>query len=290
MMKQFNGSAAGVAAAVVAALSFSLHAGSVPNEYAADAANDVSSAYADIVGAQSSLADNTLTARFYLRELPPELLIDRPWVAENEQEYGWIVEIDADANPHTGSELGAEYSLALLRFRSLNALVDSPGDSSSLQSAATNAPIDTNYFQANVWRYEAEGRGWTNISDASLVVSGVGTNEHIELTGDIPDITTNSRLYFLSWDTEQTGTLEDGMDSNAGYLVSRLSAVPTVSSNRVYLDFRSVIPTVSYTVESSENLLQWSSSGTFAQPSSEVRWDGGVVGTARKRFYRVRFP
>jgi len=271
-------------------LGFSLMAGSMPGEYADDSPNDVSPAYADIVRAGSSLDDTNLTAYFYLRELPPGLPIDRPWVEEGEQEYGWIVEIDVDANPHTGSELGAEYSLALLRFRFLNTPIDPLSDTNNLQSDATNAPIDTNYFQANVWRYETEGRGWTNISDASLVVSDSGPDKRIELTGGIPDITASSRLYFLTWDTQQTGAVEDGTDSNAAYLMSRLSVTPTISSNRVYLDFRSVVPTVSYFVEASNDLLQWSSAGTAVQPTSQLRWDGGETGGVRKRFYRIRIP
>jgi len=67
--------------------------------------------YIDIVGVDSSLEGDSLTAIFYLREIPQELALDREGAEDINQEYMWTVPINIEGNSLASFD-HTDYSLA----------------------------------------------------------------------------------------------------------------------------------------------------------------------------------
>ena len=150
--------------------------------------NDVSNAlpaHIDITEVSTTLAGETLTAVFHLRDVPETLTFDRTGVEDNDLEYRWEVWIDVDGNRETGS-YGFDYSLSASHF------VLSPESGRNTVASMTAF----GKVQTNVWKLSPMSAAV--ISDASLEVS-VQENT-LTLSGEIPGITADSRLAFQTYD------------------------------------------------------------------------------------------
>ena len=87
----------------------------LPGQSAFDPTADDIPAYIDIVGVDSSLDGETLTAVFSLREIPEEMEFNREGVKDLHSEYMWTIEIFVENSEESESEqieymLGAVYS------------------------------------------------------------------------------------------------------------------------------------------------------------------------------------
>ena len=154
-----------------------------PGHRVIDAASDTLPAYLDITEVSTALTgDGTLAVVLHLRDVPETLEFFRKDIPENALEYKWEVSIDVDNDPETGL-LGAEYSLAASHF-------------TQSSSKGVHLPI-REAVQANSWQLDPEGGG-VYLSSVSLEVSP--EEDTITLIGDIPGITSQSRLVFETYD------------------------------------------------------------------------------------------
>lgn len=137
-------------------------------------------AHIDITEVSTSLSGETLTVVFHLREVPETLTFDRTGVPENALEYSWEVAIDVDG---TGRH---DYTLAARHYVY-------PDDSGTDRAASIAA---NGTVQVNTW--ERHLKGGKLLADASMEIST--QDRTITLSGDIPGITTESRLAFETFD------------------------------------------------------------------------------------------
>ena len=87
----------------------------LPGQSSHDPALDSLPGHIDIVGVKSGLEGETLTATFYLKDIPQELTFNREGVESQTLEYMWMVEINIegdDINAHDQADyaLGTVYS------------------------------------------------------------------------------------------------------------------------------------------------------------------------------------
>jgi len=156
-----------------------------PGRTVTDGVSNRLPAHVDITEVSTTLAGETLTAVFHLRDVPEKLTFDRTDVEDNDLEYQWEVRIDVDGNRETGP-YGFDYSLSASHFARL-----SGGGSNLVASMTAFGKVQT-----NVWKLSP--MSGAAISDASLEVS---TQENtLTLSGDIPGITADSRLAFQTYD------------------------------------------------------------------------------------------
>ncbi len=83
----------------------------LPGQSASDRMLSSLPGYIDIVGVDSSLEGDTLTAIFYLREIPEELAFDREGVEDINLEHMWTVSINIEGNSLASFD-HTDYSLA----------------------------------------------------------------------------------------------------------------------------------------------------------------------------------
>ena len=86
----------------------------LPGQSASDPMLSSLPGYIDIVGVDSSLEGETLTAIFYLREVPEELAFDREGVEDINLEYMWTVSSNMEGNSLASFDQ-TDYSLAAFR-------------------------------------------------------------------------------------------------------------------------------------------------------------------------------
>ena len=94
--------------------------------------------------------------------------------------------IDVDNDRKTGGYLGDEYSMSASRFRH-----------PSFSDAGVHLPIEE-AVQVDTWKMDPYGLGAAYLSRASIEVSS--EENTITLVGDIPGITSQSRLEFEVYD------------------------------------------------------------------------------------------
>ena len=156
-----------------------------PGQSVVDATSDTLPAHIDITQVSTTLTGGeTLAVVFHLRNVPETLEFYRKNVREDALEYNWEVSIDVDNDPETGL-LGADYSLSASHF----VLSSSSGE-------GVHLPIGE-AVQANSWQLEGRGGG-TYLSRISIEVSS--EENTITLIGDVPGITSQSRLVFEAYD------------------------------------------------------------------------------------------
>jgi hypothetical protein len=176
-----------------------------PGQILLDPEMDVSIAHIDVVRLHSKLSGSmlastlsgeTLQVTFDLRDVPSELTFNRVGVPEDSMEYQWSVYVDVDNNPQTGCPWenleGAEYCLGAMNF------VFSP-------DTPVTQPIPYG-VQVNTWEYDSEDDHMSHLDNASIEVDA--ESDTMTLTGDIPGITTESRLFFVTYDYNPGGTPE----------------------------------------------------------------------------------
>ena len=139
----------------------------------------------DITEVSSELtASGKLAVVFHLRDVPETLEFNRKGVRKDALEYSWEVSIDVDDDRETGL-LGAEYSLSASHF------VFSPSSDGGVHLSIKEA------VQADSWKMDTDGTG-TRLDSIGIAVSS--EEDTITLVGDVPGITSESRLVFEAHD------------------------------------------------------------------------------------------
>ncbi len=141
--------------------------------------------YIDVTKMSSTLLPTALgyalSATLYMQDVPTELEFNRIGVPEDYSEYSWQVCIDVDGNPQTGDQKnsGAEYEIEAVHF------VFDPDSPVTLPFA--------DGLQVSVGVYMPDGTYDLNTS-ADLDVDY--EENTLKLTGFIPGISLNSRIWF----------------------------------------------------------------------------------------------
>ena len=156
-----------------------------PGQTVADESGDATQGHMDIIEVSTSLSGETLTVVFHLRDVPETLTFNRTGILENRMEYSWGVAVDVDNNLENGDG-GFDY---LLSAYHVVPLTDKGGNS--------EVPIGDK-AEASIWTMEPGS--FMTLEDASLEVSAEANT--VTLTGDIPGITSESRLSFRTNDHE----------------------------------------------------------------------------------------
>ena len=197
-----------------------------PGKSVFDDVSDSLPAHMDVTEISTSLAGETLTVVFHLRDVPETLTFERTGVPKYDLEYSWEVSIDVDGNQKTGVG-GFEYILS-------SVYVTAYGSSGSDRSAA----ITTANLQTNTWHLKSTGEafpdfdflGWARIEFSA-------EEDTITLSGEIPGITAESQLAFIVYDylggAEEVGCLSPYslgrpapyQSSSDGYAVTPVQSV-----------------------------------------------------------------
>ncbi len=157
-----------------------------PGQTVLDGISDTLPAHMDITKVSTTLDGETLAVVFHLRDIPETLAFNREGVRDDMLEYLWSVSIDVDNDRATGGYLGDDYRMSASRFRH-----PSSGD------AAVHLPVEE-AVQANSWQVDATGAAY--LRKISIEVSS--EENTITLVGDIPGITSQSRLEFEIYDLQ----------------------------------------------------------------------------------------
>ncbi|MDE0310748.1 MAG: hypothetical protein OXI52_00680, partial [Caldilineaceae bacterium] len=157
-----------------------------PGQKVITAISDTLPAHVDITEVSTTLDGETLAVVFHLRDVPETLEFNRENVRENMLEYAWSVSIDVDNNRETGGFLGDEYTLSAMRF------VPPSSSGETVQLSISQG------VQANTWQTNADGASAVLLRDISIEVSA--EENTITLVGEIPGITSASRLEFEAYD------------------------------------------------------------------------------------------
>ena len=189
-----------------------------PGQSAIDPPNEDVPSYVDIVRVESTLEGETLTAVFYLEELPEELEFNRKGIhhstvrhedADSEvqvsMEYLWHVLIDADGDSHgsTGfSIFKREYTLMAYYFSDKDSEPAVRPVRDTIEIMLLEKDPDNPTFSSEVWRVSP-----------SLSLSFSHEEDTITLTGEVPGISAESYLQFETMDFLMTTNVVDIADS-----------------------------------------------------------------------------
>ena len=155
-----------------------------PNQTVTDSISDALPSHMDIIEVSTVLDGETLTVVFHLRDVPETLEFNRDGVWEDMLEYNWNVMVDVDNDAETGGFSGEDYTMSASRFVH-----------PSSSGEGVHLPIEEG-VQANSWQVDATVGAY--LSAISLAVSS--EENTITLVGDIPGITSASRLEFEAYD------------------------------------------------------------------------------------------
>ena len=189
-----------------------------PGQSAIDPPDEDVPSYVDIVRVESTLEGETLTAVFYLRDLPEELEFNRKGIhqstarhedadseAQVSMEYLWHVLIDADGDSHgsTGfSFFKSEYTLMAYYFSDKDTEPAVRPVRDTVQIVLLEKDPDNPTYSSEVWRVTS-----------SLSLSFSNERDTITMTGEIPGISSGSYLQFETMDYLMTGNVVDVADS-----------------------------------------------------------------------------
>lgn len=180
-----------------------------PGDRVTDAVSDVPAAHVDITEVETSLSGERLTVVFHLRELPETLTFNRTKFGKGVKEYEWEVAIDVDNDRTTGpggfDTLLSAYHIAFQSHRGYQSRIGTDAD--------MTAPIGE-MLEVSVWEILPDGSTSTETysteihSDGSTMThrdSGATISveaDTITIAGDIPGITSESRLTFSAYDIQ----------------------------------------------------------------------------------------
>ncbi|MDE0432060.1 MAG: hypothetical protein OXH98_20035 [Caldilineaceae bacterium] len=189
-----------------------------PGQSAIDPPDEDVPSYVDIVKVESALEGETLSAVFYLRELPEELEFNRKGIhhsvvrhedADSEAqfsiEYLWHVHIDADGDSDgsTGfSFLKSEYTLMAYYFSDKDSEPAVRPVRDAIQIMLFEKDPDNPTYASEVGRVKS-----------SLSLSFSHEEDTITLTGEVPGISAESYLQFETMDFLMTTNVVDIADS-----------------------------------------------------------------------------
>lgn len=160
------------------------HVHILPGQSSEDPPSDDLPGYIDILGVDSSLDGETLTATFYLRELPEELTINRNEAPNSYMEYSWTVHIGIESSQAMDYELSA-YHIA--------------------RKGSNSQPLTLSFEDAldvSLWVVENDPEDGTTSStrpsSAKLTISHELNS--LTVTGVVPGIKKTSFLSFHAFD------------------------------------------------------------------------------------------
>ena len=157
-----------------------------PGQSVVAAVSETLPAYMDITEVSTALTDDgRLVVVFHLRDVPETLEFNRKDVPKDALEYSWEVSVDVVDDRETGLQ-GADYSLSASYF------VFSPSSDEGGHLSIEEA------VQVDTWTMDPDGLGAAFLSSAGIEVSS--EENTITLVGEIPGITSASRLEFEAYD------------------------------------------------------------------------------------------
>ena len=152
--------------------------------------------YLDIVGVESSLDGETLTAILHLRNVPEELEFNRTGLDNSSVEYKWAVDINID-NAGDPRDFSHEYTLEA--FHVVNRIPrNAPPKVQPFKEAVEIKLLKITYYPE---RNESSGSEVSS-ANARLLVSH--EQNTLTLIGQVPGITDESTLYFQTQDYLKT--------------------------------------------------------------------------------------
>ena len=163
----------------------------LPGQSALDPIADDIPVYIDIVGAASSLDGETLTAVFYLRDIPEEMEFNREGVKDLHSEYMWTIEIFVENGEESESEQ-IEYMLGAV-YSARRVLADTP--------AATRRFKDA--VRSTLWKAKHDHeQDVVFLINVPVYVRMLVSHEEDTLTliSEVPGITSESTLLFSTYD------------------------------------------------------------------------------------------
>ena len=193
-----------------------------PGQTVADESGDAAQGHMDITEVITSLSGETLTVVFHLRDVPETLTFNRTGILENQMEYSWEAVIDVDNNMENGDG-GFDYLLSAYHTVRL-----------ADKGSNSEVPIG-DQAKASIWIMEP-GSIMT-LEDASLEVSAEANT--VTLTGDIPGITSESRLTFRTNDYSHdfdSDTVGCPFPASAGHTPTPCSSVEAVAPGDTVID------------------------------------------------------
>ena len=149
-----------------------------------DESADIDNGHIDITGIDSSLSGESLTVVFHLRDLPETLTLNRTGAQNGLMEYMWQVQIDVDNDRNTGFGGGYEYLLSAYHI------------AFHLESRENFIAPISNGLESDIW--EIGPRRMMTFEEASHIASAEA--DTVTLIGNIPGITAESRLVFVTND------------------------------------------------------------------------------------------
>ena len=166
----------------------------LPGQSANDPVDLVLPDYIDIIRVETSLEGETLTAIFYLRNIPEMMEFGRKGVENNTLEYMWSVQIDAEGDSKFESEQ-EEPEFWLLVSHAVSKVSE---NARSLTRPVKNA------VDIMLWRQENSSHSDTSkwfeviVYQQDLFISHEeGT---LTLVSEVPGITSESKLWFSTYD------------------------------------------------------------------------------------------
>ncbi|MDE0080049.1 MAG: hypothetical protein OXO50_21205 [Caldilineaceae bacterium] len=198
-----------------------------PGQSAIDPPDGDVPSYVDIVRVESTLEGETLTAVFYLRELPEELEFNRKGIhqstARHEDadaevpfsvEYMWHVHVDADGDSHGSTDFSffkSEYTLMAYYFAGKDSEPAVRPVRDTIEIMLLEKDPDNPTYSSEVLRVKP-----------SLSLSFSHEEDTITMTGEVPGISAESYLQFEAMDLLMTANVVDVADS-----FDRISCRPT---------------------------------------------------------------
>ena len=163
----------------------------LPGQTASDPIADDIPAYIDIISVDTSLDGETLTAVFYLREIPEEMEFNREGVKDLHSEYMWTIEIFVENSEESESEQ-IEYMLGAV-YSARRVLADTPAATRPFQEA-----VRSTLWKAN---HDHE-QDVTFLINVPVHVRMLVSHEEDTLTliSEVPGITSESTLLFSTYD------------------------------------------------------------------------------------------
>jgi hypothetical protein len=151
------------------------------------------SAVVDIVAVQSYLQNDNLIATFFVRELPEEISINMDGSILNKNEYQWYVDIDNDFNENA-QDNKSDYRLLMANVA---------------KGEEVTGSIEKLFSDSVSVCRIIDDRQCKPISEGQLLVSY--EENSISLIGEIPQISENSRLTFVTYDMNINFLLHDSI-------------------------------------------------------------------------------
>jgi hypothetical protein len=157
-----------------------------------DPKNDAELAHVDVEGLGYEISGETLRVTLLIRDVPSELNFNRVGVPKDRMEYGWIVYVDVDSNPATGSSggpvrAGADYAIGATYF---------VWDTGTIVTDAITDVVQTDVTKL-------DGLGFSRVTEAVLQVNSEA--ETMVLIGEIPGLVSTSRVFFYTYDYNPGG-------------------------------------------------------------------------------------